>query len=47
MGKTVRVTGKIIMYRDRPEIVVNTPSQIDIIQEGERNPNVIKPGEES
>ena len=30
-GKNVCVTGKVTMYRNKPEIVVNDPSQITII----------------
>jgi micrococcal nuclease len=30
-GKTVRVTGEITLYKDRPEIVVRTPDAIEVI----------------
>jgi DNA/RNA endonuclease YhcR with UshA esterase domain len=30
-GKTIRVTGTVILYRDRPEIKVDDPDQIKII----------------
>lgn len=29
-GKEICVTGKLIMYRDKPEIIVNSPNQIKI-----------------
>ena len=30
-GKTVRVTGTVKLYRERPEIVVNDPGQIKVV----------------
>jgi DNA/RNA endonuclease YhcR with UshA esterase domain len=27
-GKTIQVTGTIVLYHDRPEIVISTPSQL-------------------
>jgi endonuclease YncB( thermonuclease family) len=30
-GKTVRVTGEVTLYKDRPEIVVRTPDAIEVI----------------
>jgi DNA/RNA endonuclease YhcR with UshA esterase domain len=29
-GRTVAVSGKITLYRGKPEIVVNSPSQINV-----------------
>ena len=34
-GKTIRVHGLIKLYRGWPEIIVNSPSQIEIVSEGE------------
>jgi DNA/RNA endonuclease YhcR with UshA esterase domain len=31
-GKTVRVTGTVKLYRERPEIVVNDPGQIQVVE---------------
>jgi DNA/RNA endonuclease YhcR with UshA esterase domain len=32
IGKTVKVTGKIAEYRDRPQIVVSRPEQIAVVE---------------
>ncbi len=31
-GKTVRVTGTVKLYRDKPEIVVEDPKQIEVVE---------------
>jgi DNA/RNA endonuclease YhcR with UshA esterase domain len=31
-GKTVRATGKVVLYRERPEIVIEEPAQIVIVK---------------
>jgi DNA/RNA endonuclease YhcR with UshA esterase domain len=31
-GKTVSVTGKVKMYRGKPEIVLNSPSQLRVVR---------------
>jgi len=31
-GKTVQVKGKVVLYRDRPEIVVDDPAEITIVE---------------
>jgi DNA/RNA endonuclease YhcR with UshA esterase domain len=31
-GKTVRVTGTVKLYRERPEIVVDDPEQIQVVE---------------
>ena len=31
-GKTVRVKGKVTLYRERPEIAVDGPDQIDVVE---------------
>jgi DNA/RNA endonuclease YhcR with UshA esterase domain len=31
-GKTVRVTGTVKLYRDKPEIVVEDPKQVEIVE---------------
>jgi DNA/RNA endonuclease YhcR with UshA esterase domain len=38
-GKTVRVTGTVKLYRERPEIVVNDPGQIKVVEKKEPPPN--------
>ena len=30
-GKTVQVKGKVKLYRDRPEIAISSPSEIEIV----------------
>ncbi len=35
-GKTIRVRGLIKLYRGWPEIIVNSPSQIEIVDEGKK-----------
>jgi len=35
LNKTVRVRGKIRRYEGRPEIVVESPGQIEIIKQGQ------------
>jgi DNA/RNA endonuclease YhcR with UshA esterase domain len=30
-GKTVRVTGSVVPYRGRPEIVINNPEQLTVV----------------
>jgi DNA/RNA endonuclease YhcR with UshA esterase domain len=35
-GKTVRVTGTVTLYRDKPEIVVEDPKQVEIVEKPER-----------
>ena len=34
MNKEVRVTGTIVLYKGTPEIIVNTPSQIEVAYMG-------------
>jgi DNA/RNA endonuclease YhcR with UshA esterase domain len=31
-GKTVRITGTVKLYRDRPEIVIEDPKQVEIVK---------------
>jgi DNA/RNA endonuclease YhcR with UshA esterase domain len=31
-GKTVRVTGNVVLYRGRPEIIINAPDQLAIVK---------------
>jgi DNA/RNA endonuclease YhcR with UshA esterase domain len=31
-GKTIRVTGEVKLYRDQPEIIVNDPKQVVIVE---------------
>lgn len=31
-GKTVRVTGKVMLYKDRPQIVLDDPEQIRVVE---------------
>jgi acetyl esterase/lipase len=40
-GKTIQVTGKVVLARDRPRIVVNEPGQIKVL-EGQSGPAVRK-----
>lgn len=35
-GKTVVIEGKVKVYKGSPEIVVNTPSQIEVVQVGNK-----------
>jgi DNA/RNA endonuclease YhcR with UshA esterase domain len=36
-GKTVRVTGTVKLYRERPEIAVEEPDQVEIVEQ-KKNP---------
>jgi DNA/RNA endonuclease YhcR with UshA esterase domain len=31
LGKDIRVTGKITLYRDKPEIIISKPEQIEVL----------------
>jgi DNA/RNA endonuclease YhcR with UshA esterase domain len=32
-GKTVRITGTVKLYRDKPEIVVEDPKQVEVVKQ--------------
>jgi DNA/RNA endonuclease YhcR with UshA esterase domain len=35
-GKTVRVTGTVKLYRDKPEIVVEDPKQVEVVEKSKQ-----------
>jgi DNA/RNA endonuclease YhcR with UshA esterase domain len=32
VGKTIRVSGKLVLYKEKPQIVIRKPEQIQIVE---------------
>jgi DNA/RNA endonuclease YhcR with UshA esterase domain len=35
-GRTIRVTGIVKLYRDKPEIVVEDPKQVEVLEKSKQ-----------